>query len=79
MLLDAAEGRAKEIRGQGDADAAKYYEMLETDPQLAMFLRNLETLKETLKERATIVIPTDADPFKLLMGMPSLGTEGSAK
>jgi membrane protease subunit HflC len=79
VLLDAAEGRAKEIRGQGDADAARYYEMLETDPKLAIFLRNLEALKETLRDRATIVIPTDADPFSLLMGLPSLGTEGSAK
>ena len=79
VLLDAAEGRAKEIRGQGDADAAKYYELLETDPQLAIYLRNLETLKETLKDRSTIVLRTDSDPYKLLMAMPSLGTEGSAK
>jgi membrane protease subunit HflC len=79
VLLDAAEGRAKEIRGQGDADAARYYEMLETDPNLAIFLRNLEALKQTMKDRTTIMIPTDAEPFKLLMGMPSLGSEGSAK
>ncbi len=44
-----------------------------------MFLRNLEALKETLQDRATILIPTAAEPFKLLMGMPSLGSEGSAK
>jgi len=78
-LLDAAEGRAKEIRGQGDADAARYYEMLQADTKLAIFLRNLEALKQTLKDRATIIIPTDAEPFKLLMGLPPLGTEGSAK
>lgn len=78
VLLDAAEGRAKEIRGQGDADAARYYEMLEADPQLAIFLRNLETLK-AISPRSTVVIPMDSDPYKLLMGMPSLGTEGSAK
>jgi modulator of FtsH protease HflC len=79
ILLDAAEGRAKEIRGQGDADAARYYQMLETDPQLAMFLRDLETLTITLKDRTTLLIPTAAAPFKLLMGMPLLGTEGAAK
>jgi len=72
VLLAAAEARAKTIRGQGDAEAAKYYKMLEEDPQLAIFLRNLEALVVTLRERATIVIPADADPFKLLMGMPSL-------
>jgi membrane protease subunit HflC len=32
VLLAAAEARAKEIRGQGDADAAIYYQMLEEDP-----------------------------------------------
>lgn len=78
ILLGAAEGRAKEIRGRGDADAAKYYEMLEADAQLAIFLRNLEALKETLKDRATILVPMDADPFKLLLGMPVLGTEKAA-
>jgi len=72
VLLAAAEARAKTIRGQGDAEAATYYKMLEEDPQLAIFLRNLEALIATLKDRATIVIPADADPFRLLTGMPSL-------
>jgi len=72
VLLAAAEAQAKRIRGQGDADAAEYYKMLEADPQLAIFLRNLEALAMTLKERATVFIPADAEPFKLLMGMPSL-------
>jgi len=72
MLVAAAEAQAKKIRGQGDADAAQYYKMLEADPQLAIFLRNLEALTTTLKEGTTLVIPPNADPFKLLMGMPSL-------
>jgi membrane protease subunit HflC len=72
VLLAATEARAKTVRGQGDADAAKYYKMLDEDPPLAIFLRNLEALVAILKERATIVIPADADPFRLLMGMPSL-------
>ncbi len=72
VLLATAEARATRIRGQGDADAARYYEMLEEDPQLAIFLRNLEALRATLKERTTIVIPADADPFKLLREIPSL-------
>ncbi|MBP7050540.1 MAG: protease modulator HflC [Phycisphaerae bacterium] len=78
VLLNAAEGRAKEIRGQGDADAARYYEMLEADPNLAIFLANLDTLR-AISPRSTVVIPMDSDPYKLLKEMPSLGTEGSAK
>ncbi|MCX5647430.1 MAG: protease modulator HflC [Phycisphaerae bacterium] len=72
VLLAAAEARAKGIRGTGDAEAAKYYKMLDEDPQLAMFLRDLETLVATTKEHATIVIPATAAPFRLLTGMPSL-------
>lgn len=75
VVLAAAEGRAKAIRGQGDAEAAQYYEMLESAPELAMFLRNLESLVRTLKERTTLVIPTDAEPFKYLREMPSLEVE----
>ena len=74
-LLAAAEGRAKAIRGQGDAEAAQYYEMLESAPDLAMFLRNLEALVTTLKERTTLVIPADVEPFKYLREMPSLEIE----
>ncbi len=71
-LLAAAEARAKAIRGQGDAEAAKYYKMLEEDPQLAMFLRDIEALKKILQERSTIVLSADTEPFKLLKQMPDL-------
>lgn len=71
-LLAAAEGRAKAIRGQGDAEAAQYYELLEAAPDLAIFLRDLEALQKTLKDRATIIIPGDVAPFKYLREMPSL-------
>jgi membrane protease subunit HflC len=71
-LLAAAEARAKAIMGQGDAEAARYYKMLEEHPGLAIFLRNIEALKQTLKERSTIVIPADSEPFKLLQQIPEI-------
>jgi membrane protease subunit HflC len=71
-LLAAAEARAKAIRGQGDAEAAKYYKMLEADPELAMFLRDIEALKKILEKRSTIVLSADTEPFKLLKQMPVL-------
>jgi membrane protease subunit HflC len=71
-LLAAAEARAKAIMGQGDAEAAQYYEMLEEQPGLAMFLRNIEALKRILKERSTIVIPADSEPFNLLQKIPEI-------
>jgi membrane protease subunit HflC len=71
-LLAAAEARAKAIKGEGDAEAAKYYKMLEADTELAMFLRDVEALKKTLQERSTVVLSADTEPFKLLKQMPHL-------
>lgn len=71
-LLAAAEARAKIIRGKGDAEAAKYYALLDADPELAMFLRDLESLEVILKDRTTFIVPTDTKPFELLQGLPDL-------
>jgi membrane protease subunit HflC len=71
-LLAAAEAMAKTIRGKGDAEAAKYYKLLEADPDLAMFLRDIEALKKILEERATVVFSAKTAPFKLLEEMPDL-------
>jgi len=71
-LLAAAEARAKAIRGEGDAEAAKYYKMLEEDPELAMFLRDNEALKKILAERSTVVFSSKTAPFTLLEKMPDL-------
>jgi membrane protease subunit HflC len=75
LLLAAAEARAKAIRGQGDAEAAKYYELLRDDPRFAIFLRNTEALKKILEKRSTIVFSADTEPFKLLKEMPNLEPE----
>lgn len=70
VLLAVAEARAQAIRGAGDAEAAKYYKLLEEDPKLAMFLRDIETLKKVLEKRSTIVLSGDSEPFNLLRKMP---------
>jgi membrane protease subunit HflC len=71
-LLAAAEARAKAIRGQGDAEAAEYYKMLDEDPEFAMFLRNIEAIKKILEKRSTVVFSADTEPFDLLRKMPAL-------
>lgn len=72
-ILEAiAEAEAKAIRGAGDAEAAKYYEMLEEDPELAMFLRDVEALKKILEEKSTIILGADTEPVKLLRGIPDI-------
>jgi membrane protease subunit HflC len=71
-ILAAAEARAKAIRGEGDAEAAKYYKMLESDPELAMFLRDIESLKKILEHRSTVVFSSDSAPFSLLKNIPDI-------
>ena len=71
-LLAAAEARAKAIRAEGDAEAAKYYKLLEEDPEFAIFLRKIEALKKYLEKRSTIVFSADMEPFELLREMPVL-------
>ena len=69
-LLAAATARAKAIQAEGDAEAAKSYKLLEADPDLAIFLQNIEALKATLEENSVIVLSTDAYPFSLLRERP---------
>jgi len=72
VLLNTAEARALDIKGQGDAEAARHYKMLEEDPELAMFLRNIQSLVNMIKDRSTLVVPADFEPFKLLKESPDL-------
>lgn len=55
-ILSFAERRASVIRSQGDQEAAKYYEQQNTDPDLAVFLRNLDFMKNALSKRTTLVL-----------------------
>jgi membrane protease subunit HflC len=71
-LLAAAEARAAVIRADGDAEAAKYYKLLDEDPEFAMFLRKIEALKKIMQKRATYVVPTNEAPFDLLKEIPDI-------
>ncbi len=71
-LKAAAEARALQIKGQGDAEAARFYKLLEAEPEFAVYLKNLEALKTILGQHSTFVVPMDSEPFKLLQEVPSL-------
>jgi modulator of FtsH protease HflC len=70
-LLARAEADAKRLRAAGDAEAAQYYQVFEKDPDLAMFLRKLEVMEETLKEKSTVILSADTEPYDLLRGKPA--------
>ncbi len=66
--LAQAEARVIELRGSAEAEAAKYYEIMEKNPELAIFLQKLTTLEQTLKERSTLILDERTPPFDLLKG-----------
>ncbi len=76
-LLAVADNQAKQIRADGDAQAAKYYKMLERDPDLAMFLRDLEALKTILSKRSTIILGVETEPIHLLKELPDIKPKNS--
>lgn len=65
-LLAQAEAEAKRIRGEGDEAAARHYAVFQKNPDLALFLRNLEALKVSLGDQDTLILDTNTPPFTLL-------------
>lgn len=51
-----AEARAKEIIAKGEQEAAQYLAMQNTHPELAVFIANIDLLRETLARRVTLVL-----------------------
>jgi membrane protease subunit HflC len=66
IALSKARAKAKRIMAEGDAAAAKHYAAFEQNTELAMFLKQLEVLEETLKQKTTIILDTKHAPFNLL-------------
>lgn len=67
-VLAAAQGQALQIQGQGDLEAAKYLGQFERNPELAIFLFQLNALEDSLKGRSTLVLDQTTEPFTLLSG-----------
>jgi modulator of FtsH protease HflC len=70
-LANDIENRAKAeaiaITGQGDVEAAKYYNVFAQNPELHNFIKRLESLKEILPQRSTLILDADrVPPFDLL-------------
>lgn len=56
-ILAFADGRAVAIRGQGDLEAKEYLAVQNADPALAVFLKNLEFMREATAGKVTLVLP----------------------
>ena len=79
VMLAKAEAEAREIRAQGDAEAATFYAVFREKPELAEFLRKLDSLRLIMRNQTTLVLDTNVAPFDLLKpGSEVLGPVKSA-
>lgn len=51
-----AQAMAERVRNQGDLEAAQYIKEMNTNPQLAVFLSNMEFIKEVYGAQMTVVL-----------------------
>ncbi|MEO1007354.1 MAG: SPFH domain-containing protein [Planctomycetota bacterium] len=66
IIREFAENRAKEIRSLGEAEAAQYLAAMQANPDLAIFLKQLEMLDQSQFSRATLIFSTAAPGLNLL-------------
>ena len=67
-LLAKADADALRIIGEAESQASKDYAVFEQKPDLAIYLLQIKALKESLKDRATIILDQRTTPFNLLTG-----------
>lgn len=69
IILSEAKAKAEKIKGEGDAEAAKIYnDAYGSNPEFYRFYSTLEAYKNTLKDKVTLVLPSDSDFAKYLTG-----------
>lgn len=67
VILAEAQKEAEIKRGMAEAEAAKIYSKAHSqNPQLYLFLRELDTLKKTINQNTTLVLDANQQPFDLL-------------
>lgn len=65
-ILAFAERRASEIIAEGEREAARYFQEMSLEPEFAVFLRQLEMLKQAYGKRVTLVLPATMPGLELL-------------
>lgn len=65
-ILAFARRRAREIEAQGDTAAARFRAEMNEFPELAVFLANLDFIREAFSNRTTVILSTDSPGLRLL-------------
>ncbi len=67
QILAKAQAEATRIRGEADAEAAKSFDILKQNPDLAIYLLNIQALEKTLNKNSTLIADPRTPPFNLLL------------
>jgi len=71
QILRAGREEAGKIRGEAESEAARIYDAaIRLDPDFFTFWMQLNALKTTLREKATLILRTDQSIFKILTDTP---------
>jgi len=70
-VLANAQASATRIEGEGVAEAAKTLGVFQQNPELAVFQLQLEALKNSLNQKATLIFDERTPPFDLFRSLPA--------
>lgn len=76
-ILAKAEGQASDIRAQADREAAASFAVFQQQPDLALFLLNLNAMEQATKDKTTLILDTSVAPFNLFKPAAPQGNAGS--
>ncbi len=65
-ILAAAQQKAEEIRSEAERVVSEYYKEFSQYPELRIFLDKLRAVKDSLRERTTLIIDTENPPFDIM-------------
>ncbi len=70
LITSQAYRTAQGVKGKADAEVTKIYaNAYNQDPDFYSFLRTLETYRETVDDKSTIILTTDSDYYKYLKSL----------
>lgn len=64
-IVDFANSRAAEIKAEGDKEATRFVKQMEANPELAVFLKNIEFIRDLTAKQITLLFSTDSPGFGL--------------
>ena len=70
-VIANAQAEATRIEGAGVAEAAKTLGVFQQNPELAIFQLQLEALKSSLNQKATLIFDERTPPFSLFQNLPA--------